>query len=59
MAKNLEGKVSTITVNIPYVLYKKFRLRATSEGYSMQKAIYLLVEHYTNDTLLINNKDNT
>lgn len=53
MGKNLEGKVSAVNVRLPHNLYERFKRKAIEEGFSLQKATYLLIEHYTNDILVI------
>jgi hypothetical protein len=56
MGRKLEGKIDSVKVSLPHVLYERFKLKALTEGYSMQKAASLLIEHYTNDTLIIKDK---
>ena len=47
MDKHIKGTVRKITVNIPGSLYEKFKYKCYEEGYSMQKALQLLIEDYT------------
>ena len=56
MDRKLEGKVTVVTTRVPHTLYERFKMKALSEGYSMQEATYLLIEHYTNDTLIVKNE---
>ena len=57
MGRESEGKITVVTTRIPHILYERFKMKALSEGYSMQEATYLLIEHYTNDTLIIKNEN--
>ncbi len=57
MDRKFEGKITKILVQVPHTLYERFKRKSLSEGYSLQKATYLLIEHYTSDVLTM--KDDT
>ena len=46
-----EGKVKIISIELSYKLYERFRYKTTAEGYSMQKALQLLVDQYVNNQI--------
>jgi predicted DNA binding CopG/RHH family protein len=55
MDKSFEKKVTSIIAPLTHKSYELFKQKCYSEGYSMQKAIQMLVDQYTNDKLVIKN----
>ena len=49
MGELVKGQVKKITVNVVGELYEKFKHKCYAEGYSMQKALQLLMEQYAKD----------
>lgn len=53
MDKPFEKKVTSLIVPLTHKSYELFKQKCYGEGYSMQKAIQMLVDQYTNDKLII------
>jgi len=53
MAIRNKNKINKITVNIPNMIYERFRSKSYEDGYSMQIALRILVEHYANDKIIV------
>ena len=51
MATKYPRKIKKIAFFIDEAMYNQFLLKVTSEGYSMQKVLQLLVDRYTNEEL--------
>jgi hypothetical protein len=53
MDRPLEKKIKSIFVPLAHKSYERFKHKCYSEGYSMKKAIEILVDQYANDKLII------
>lgn len=51
MAVKLSRKTKKMTFFIDEDTYEKFHLKAANEGYSMQRALQLLMDRYANEKL--------
>ena len=45
--------VNKITVNVPNKVYENFKLKSYEDGYSMQMALKTLIDHYSDDKLVL------
>ena len=48
MDKFVSREIKRINLRIPHDLYESFKKQCYTEGYSMQKALLLLIDKYTN-----------
>jgi len=53
MDNNIERKVNKITVDVPNKVYERFKAKSYEDGYSMQIALRILMEHYADDKLAL------
>ena len=51
MGRDIKGKVITVAAQLPFEVYEEFRKKAVSEGYSLRRALQLLIGHYINDRI--------
>ena len=51
MVSNSSGKVKRLTFRLPNDIYEKFFHKSYTEGYSLQKALELLVENYVTEQI--------
>lgn len=47
------GKVTKVTIDVPARMYEEFKNKTREDGYSIQQALHLLIQHYSNNTLTI------
>jgi len=53
MDKQLEKKITSLFVPLTHKSYERFKHKCYSEGYSMKKAIQILIDQYTDDKLVV------
>jgi len=53
MDKKIEKKISSIFIELPSSDYESFKHKCYSEGFSMKKAVSLLIEQYINDKIIV------